>query len=316
MEHVLRRGTVCAYCGEPVLTGREKPEHPIPAALGSSLAVRTVCDPCNAMAGREIDQPLLADDVLKISRSLAQQVDPRRRQERTIPNPLLTGRTADGTVVYSDADGQPVVQRRVVNLGEGKQVLTASSEDEMGIMLREIDKRAARDGMRVLRGEQTRSRFQPEISVNISTNVLLWHRAAAKIALGVASHVYPEQWRVGDHAIRLRAWLRGRDPLTADGLASGLLPTLLTGPLGQMVARQEHALWFVECHDEGGRRLVMLFVILFGQLGFGLPVDSTGALPPRAWRLDSRRPKADGETTFDQLLRSHVARSNRAWTPE
>ena len=35
---------VCAYCAEPVLTGQENPEHVLPASLGASLAVYTVCD--------------------------------------------------------------------------------------------------------------------------------------------------------------------------------------------------------------------------------------------------------------------------------
>src|SRR5206468_12877870 len=96
-EQGLGDNELCVYCVAAVLTGDEKLEHPIPAALGSSMTVSTVCNPCNEWAGREIDQPFLADDLLKEYRSIVDQRDPRcGRNSRRSPSPLLRGHTPDG----------------------------------------------------------------------------------------------------------------------------------------------------------------------------------------------------------------------------
>jgi HNH endonuclease len=87
-------GKICAYCGRPVLTGDEKPEHAIPAALGSSLTVYTVCDPCNERVGKEVDQPFLEDEWVRVHRSESGVIDPRRgRKDRPVRSPLLEGYT-------------------------------------------------------------------------------------------------------------------------------------------------------------------------------------------------------------------------------
>jgi hypothetical protein len=88
---------LCAYCLQTELTGEEKPEHPIPASLGSSLTVKTVCDPRNEWAGREIDKPFMEDPLLTERRSMVDRRDPRRgKKARRATSQILKGETADG----------------------------------------------------------------------------------------------------------------------------------------------------------------------------------------------------------------------------
>lgn len=52
-----------------------------------------------------------------------------------------------------------------------------------------------------------------------------------------------------------------------------------------------------------------LFVVLFGELFFAVPVDTAGRpLPRLAWRMDPTRPNLEGRTSFDGLMLRQVER--------
>jgi hypothetical protein len=296
---------LCAYCLAAVLTGDEKPEHPIPASLGASLTVSTVCDECNTWTGREIDQPFLADSLLQAHRNVAGQRDPRRgKKARLVASPLLQGHTAEGDFITVDPEsGKPMRRSRIVDLGEDRQQIRASSQDEAERLLERARKRATAEGKEIKIEEEERGEFQPEITVNFSMRTDAWRREAAKIGLAVGSLVYPPSWRSSEDAHRLREWMHNRDSSTEDGQAPPLVPTHVE-PGSWLAAGDEHLIFFMRLKDG-----VYACVCLFGNSYFAVPVDTTGmAIPQRAWRLDWRKPARDGSTTWDDLLTQAVIR--------
>jgi hypothetical protein len=291
---------LCAYCIVTALTGEEKPEHPIPAALGSSLTVPTVCDPCNEWAGREIDQPFLADQLLREHRSMADQRDPRRgAKARRTRSQILQGHTAEGDYIAFDHElGWPVMGSRIVELGEDRSQIRAGSQAEADRLLEIVRKRAAAEGKEARIEAVEHGQARPEITARMMMRTDVWRREAAKIGLAVGSLVYPPAWRLSVDAALLREWMHNRDASTEDGAAPPLVPGGLE--LGVELARdREHLLLF----KQGPGRVTELVIVLFGRAAFGVPVDTSGAPAPTiAWRLDWRNPKADGTTTSTALF--------------
>jgi hypothetical protein len=300
-------GAICAYCGEPVLTGDERPEHPVPRALGSSLEVFTVCDPCNTWAGREIDQPFLDDDWVRIHRSLHDVRDPDPGRSRPIPSPLFDGFTEDGVRVTLDADGHPRLHGRIIDNGDDSFRIIAGTPEHADRLRERVRRRAETEGRTTQTTSEGRSRLRPAIISQISLGFVVWARMAAKIALGVASDVFPEEWRSGPDAAALRAQVRDENPRSPTGEPMGLVPGRLEpdNHLRNLVSAPEHALWFARLGDGS----TALSVLLFGELIFGQRVDSTGLdVPEVAWKLNPRRPDDDGRTTFRKLVDDAVRR--------
>jgi hypothetical protein len=305
-RRVSEQSELCAYCLTAVLTGNEKPEHVIPASLGASLTVPTVCDACNEWAGREIDQPFLADSLLQAHRSLAGQRDPRRgKKARRVASPLLQGHTADGDFITVDPEtNRPVRRSQIVDFGEDRQQIRASSQEDAERLLERARKRAAAEGKEIKIEQEERGEFQPEITVNFSMHTDVWRREAAKIGLAVGSLVYPPAWRLSADAHRLREWMHNRDSSTEDGQAPPLVPSHI--PPGTLFAENdEHLLYFMRQGDDNA----YVNVFLFGCSYFAVPVDTTGMrVPQQAWRLDWHKPSKDGSTTWNDLLNDAVKR--------
>ncbi len=272
----------CAYCGEPVLTGSERPEHPIPQALGGSLEVFTVCDPCNTRAGREVDQPFLRDPLVAGYRNLVGQQDVRRA-DTVVASPFLQGVTAEGDRVTIDNTRQPRLGSRIVRREDGTVQIRVGSDEERDRLLDRERRRAARSGQQVSIVSEERGRTQPRINVSLELDLLIWRRMAAKIGLAVGSIVYPAGWRTSPDARRLRDRMNGVDRTTEDGVAPPLGPTQL--PEGAPLAEEdEHLIFFV-----GGDAGTILGTVFFGTLTVAVLVDTTGApAPASAWRLHWR----------------------------
>lgn len=286
-------GGICAYCGKPVLTGEEKPEHAIPAALGSSLSVRTVCEPCNAWAGKEIDQPFLEDDWVLIHRSQAGVVDPRRgRKGREISSPILRGYTKDGDFLKLDGKGEPQISSRIVEFEDGRFQIRAGSVEEMERLKRRIERRT---GKEITEENIKTTSTQPRIEFRIVVDTLVWLRETAKIALAVSSEVYSEEWRLGPDARRLREWLQGVDLLAPAETLIGLEPQNVAGtPVEGLVDGVEHLVFF---HQVSGT--TFLSAVLLGSVFTSIPVNSREKdAPGRAWKINPSKPRVDGETTL------------------
>ncbi len=150
------------------------------------------------------------------------------------------------------------------------------------------------------------NRIQPQITANVSLNFVTWGRMAAKIALGVTSHVYPEEWRQNADAAMLRTQMRNEHPMSPSGDPMGLVPGRLDSEdhLRHLVVAPQHAVWFAQLPGTP----TALSVLLFGELIFGQVVDTTGRPVPAAWRLDPGKPDEDGRTTFGRLIDGAVRR--------
>jgi hypothetical protein len=249
------------------------------------------------LGGREIDQPFLEDDWVRLHRSRAGVVDPRRgRRSREVASPILRGLTKDGDFVVLDRDGTPRVGSRIVDLGEEKFQIRAGSMEEMERLKRRIEQRT---GKKITEEDIKSLSSKPRIEFRMVVDTLLWLRQTAKIALAVGSVVYPEDWRTGTDAGRLREWLRGEDTLAPPGQPIGLVPTDVAGtPVEPLVDGSEHLLFF---HAAGGR--IFLTVVLLGSVLVSIPVSTKERVIPRiAWKLDPTRPRADGRTTLDLIL--------------
>lgn len=290
---------LCVYCLSTKLTGKEKPEHPIPASLGARLTVPTVCDICNEWAGRNIDQPFLAEDFLRERRSAVDQRDPRRQRNRRLSSPLLRGYTADGDFVSFDYGlERPVMGSRIVDLGDGRFQIRAGSEDEAQRLMEKIHRRAISEGKKAKLEEVERGESKPRINATVVLRPDVWRRASAKIGLGVASIVYPPGWRISTDAQRLRDWMHNRDPSSDDGSVPPLIPST-PQPMVPIARADEHLLFFMQA-DDG---VTYLVVVLFGTEHFSVPVDSgKWPVPDQAWRLDWRNPSDGGATTWNALL--------------
>jgi HNH endonuclease len=293
--------TVCAYCGKPELSGKESPEHPIAHALGASMTTRAVCDPCNARANVEVDQPFLRDDFVRLSRAFHDVRDPRRPHE-PVKDPLKRGFTEDGTFVSVDEDWRPHLHGRIVedSADPNRVTIQAGSVEEAERLKAKLAKRAAEEGQELVVESIEHGQFRPRIHAKVKLDLKVWWRAAAKMALGLAAEAYPPDWQLSADADALRTVMSSPDPLAPDvPKLGGLHLGARDEPLLAVVEPPQHAAWFVRSDD--GRRRV--FIVLFGERLITMCVDTMGRpVPEVAWRLDPARPRADGRTTWERLL--------------
>lgn len=300
-------GHICAYCGQPVLTGNEKPEHPLPAAIGSSLVIFTVCDRCNEWANKEIDQPWLGDDWTMIFRATHDIRDQRRAQSRRPLDPMRHGFTDEGVRVSVDENWKPTLGSKIIEDGD-KVRIVAGSEKEAERLLEKVRKRAEAEGKRLEMGNWEKGESRPTVCVNLKVNIIAWRRMAAKIALGVGSAIYPEDWRLSGDAEQLRTWMRdpeAPDPGGDEG-RFGILPERIEDRDGiaLLVDPPEHLLLVA-----GSEKRTSLLMILFGELLMSMPLNTNGDRPPDvAWLLDPSTPRRDGRTSLDELTIRYIKR--------
>jgi hypothetical protein len=292
-------GKICAYCGHRNLTGRERPEHPLPAAIGSSFIVDTVCDPCNEWAGVNVDQPFLAEDWLRIVWAEHNLRIPRRRGRGRVVSPLRRGFTSEGVRVTVDEQWKPHLGSLIKEDPETGEVrILAGSEEEAERMLQRVRDRAAVEGKEARIQQWSATAVRPSVQIDINVDMTIWRRMAAKIALGCGSVAYPEAWRLSEPAHELRRHLR-EDVRNEEGQPIGTLAERIDGThvLRRLVEPPEHLICFLPGEP------VRLAVVLFGQLLFGTEAIAAGyPRPALAWRLDPRTPSASVETSFDGLM--------------
>jgi hypothetical protein len=196
---------------------------------------------------------------------------------------------------------------RIIEREDGRMSIVAGSMEEAERLLERVRQRAAEEGKEVELGEWQHSRVRPKITTPSVVRPVLWRRMGAKIALGVGAEVYPNEWRLSEDAADLRDQMRDPNPRSPAGEPLGLFPERLDheNPLPRLFEPPEHGLFFMRVRNG----TTALFVVLFGELLFAVPVDTAGRpLPQLAWRMDPTRPNLDGRTTFDGLMLREVER--------
>lgn len=94
------------------------------------IRVLSVCNPCNAWAGRHVDQPFLEDAFIRELRARHDVCD-ARHPDRRVLSPFAHGFTGDGVHVAADEDWAPwIVSGRTIDRGEGCVDIIAADDAE------------------------------------------------------------------------------------------------------------------------------------------------------------------------------------------
>jgi hypothetical protein len=296
-------GKVCVYCAEPRLTGDQRPEHPIPAAIGSSWQVFTVCDRCNDWADVHVDQPFLDDDFILELRSSHDIRDQRHGTGRRVASPFSRGHTPEGLYVVADEEWQqPHVRGRILEgSGENEFRIVAGDEEEYQRLLKKLELRAAALGKTLELGEPEIVHDHPRVTGRLVVRPWRWRRLFAKIALAAGSVAYDKDWHTSSDAQQLRHWMRDKDALPYDHCP---LERVAGSAIEPLVEPAHHVVCFLP-----GAAATQLAVVLFGEYCLRLPIDTAGrSRPVVAWDLDPHRPRVHGETTWNGLLSAMLKR--------
>lgn len=298
-DHRRAAGKICAYCGQRRLDGRQQPEHPIPRVLGSRLTVFTVCNDCNGEAGRQVDAPWLSNFFVQNARAEAGIPDPRHKSN-PIKDPFLNG-------AYKDEDGHTVVAKDGVPhypgsiVHDGDQISIAAETPERAQELLERLKRQLADEGRSLSdfSQESSSKQRPRLTRRLSMTMSEGVRMGAKLGLAFAAEVYDEDWRESPEAQRLREWLWSDKP--TDGEGNTLAWTPASTENHPFADPPHHLTYFDQRPDRAA-----LVVLVFGKLGFTIPLTGNRRLPNVAWRVRLEKPPE--QTTLDELLLTEVKR--------
>jgi hypothetical protein len=258
---------LCFYCARE-LDAAPDPEHVLPAALGTELVTWRVCTACNRRAGREVDQPWLAEPHVEESRRLLALIN---RRGRVAPPLRARGVLEDGSPALVTLAGDRVdIRRRPSRTVEGN-VLRLSGYTEAEA---ERTWQRPRDRGELLGDPTTMVATSTALTATVrrEVNVDIWPRFAAKVALAFISLFADDDWLVTDAAQGLRDVLWNghpdtkRDALAHPGVAWSVPPLLLrqgTHPLRV----GEHMLVCEETEAEGP----WFCMVLFGDLLYRVP---------------------------------------------
>lgn len=297
----IEAGRLCAYCAERRLDGSQRAEHPLPAALRSSIRVYCVCDPCNDWAGREIDQWFLDDPLILELRSSLDVRDPRH-PDRRIPSPLLRGHDENGLWITADPEGSPQLpDGRIIDLGKGSFRVVAGDQERAEEVLGKFRDRAEEIGWRVETDGWQSEKVRPSITGHVKIRPWRWRRAFAKATLACGAEVFDQTWRTGPDAARLRNWMRDPTALPYDHCP---LREISDSIIGQIVPAPANAVFFRR--GSGGE--IVASIVLLGTYMAEIVVDGEGRdLPGRAWLTDPKRPSGDPRITYAEFASGYAA---------
>jgi hypothetical protein len=256
------------------------PEHILPASIRAELITHRVCTPCNRWAGEEIDQPWLSEVHVKNARQRWQIPD---RRGNPAPSVSYPGKLGDGGEALVRIIGEQVNIRRLPSKVDHGDSITLTGYDQKEY--EKIVERLRRQYPKLVAPKEiTVHNTSLAATVHLESNVHIWPRFAAKVALGIASLLVPDSWLATDVAIGLRQVLRDGHPQTLraaldqPGIAWSAIPFgLIEG--SHPVKPPQHLITFEEVKGEQ-----WLIIVVFGELLYRVPLRlDWGGLPPQSW---------------------------------
>ena len=165
-----------------------------------------------------------------------------------------------------------------------------------------MERQLAAEGLAVRDYSVTRRAVRPRVKTQISVSVTAGVRMGAKLGLAFGAEAFDEDWRRSGEAVQLREWLWSDSPRNGEGELLAWMPgTETVHPLAEP---PNHVAFFMD-----GANGVFLTVLVFGRLGFAIPVAPAGTEPPqRAWRAGPAYGK-EVAVSFEDLLVAAVKRA-------
>lgn len=281
---------VCAYCGEECLTGREDPEHVLPAAINARLTTRAVCTPCNRWAGERIDQPWLAETFVGGARY--QHRIPDRYGEILAFDPFLQGVTPEGVRIKTGRGGPVAENSQVVrDARQGTVSVTAPDQEALDKILERERRKVEAAGQRFSIGESRVVESRPLITGSGRVYPARWDRMAAKATLGLLARTQPAAWRRSVNAAYLRARMNDMTLKAKD------VDVLTTEPV-ENVAPEPASMIVV--HDFDGVTFVRVSLMGVFGLAWDLPERAPGL--DLAWVSDPVDPARSALGTIHEVV--------------
>lgn len=304
-----RRPGRCWYCGEQNLAVGDPREHIIPSAIGGVLTTDRVCLACNRAAARLDEQ--FAQDWRIIERRQAFSI--LDRQGRPPPHArgvdVVLPDGSPGRVDMRRGKFEPQPVTRSERVDEHTFRVVAATEDEALDRIEALRHELEEEGYEVVVGKPTRQLVpQGEVKVRLKVRQGVMLRMLAKLALGTASLVWPDDWLDSATARTLQDYVRGQNlPRDAEGVL-GEPAAYDDDRLKAAVPPPMHLLCLRTVGGDRAAFIAALFGTTFWVTGFedvGPPVD-------RAWLLDPVARSVE-ETDFGGIaMRAVEALSRRA----
>lgn len=323
----------CYYCGQLTDKCNSSDEHIIPSAIGGNRNVTLtdqVCSTCNERAGREIDQPFCRDWFIEATR-FSIGVSHRGKPPLRFRGRLVWDRP-EVVRVYEVAAGGTIIA--IETPTESLLAVLVDQDDPLALKnLKRIIK-ARFEGRRIINSAVPRRAHDDELvtalnallptwNLRFEIDTFSWERAIVKMALGLASQTFGDEFVVSAAATRLRHYLWEPDPARRNALnMRGRAGVLASKPTITAVV-----------HPGGSEHLFELVATASG-LGFAanlfgrfenivridgadhfaerLPAEPAGVLRGVGWLVEPVCKLTTGPIPIDTLIAASVDRERAA----
>lgn len=299
----------CWYCGSDRLLVGDPLEHIIPSAIGGELTTDRVCNSYNQKVAT-LDQQFVQDWRVIQRR---QQFSIRDRQGRLPPNPrgvkVILPDGSPGRVEMTGGKFEPQPAVRVERVDERTIRVVAANEGEARRKVESLRAELEAKGYELTIGEPVRAQVpHGEVKVHVKVRQGVMMRMFAKLILGTASLLWPDEWLDTGTAQILQRNVDGEDlPRDAEGV--------LAEPPGHdeklLKAAIPEPMHFL-CLKSFGNDRAAFIAVLFGATFWVTGLEDVGPQVDRGWLLDPVARSIE-ETDFGGLsLRAVEAlRANR-----